>query len=291
MLCADESKTHETGYYVVPQRNLLIFNKYVEANGVTLAKPDEAIIRAALCGSDIVHVMFPFVLGITTAQIAKEMNLPVTAGFHMLAENVTVHLHLENHEFASRLIYSHFYKLYKNCDAVHFPTHYLKETYEKIFGQVNGYVISNGVNDIFKRKSLASANDGYIRILSVGRYSKEKAQSILIDAVKLSVHKQKIQLIFAGDGPLKKELKKRSDCLPVSSVFAFYLRQELVDVINLYPKDCADEENKILSLFLGLFLRGKQILCLYQGLSFSFFCSASYLIRQALLLLHCRNLS
>lgn len=232
VLCADESKAHEAGYYVVPQRNLLIFNKYVEANGVTLAKPDEAIIRSALCGADIVHIMFPFVLGITAAQIAKEINLPVTAGFHMLAENVTAHLRLENNEFASRLIYTHFYKLYKNCDAVHFPTQYLKKTYEKAFGQVNGYVISNGVNDIFKRKSYASSDDGYIKILSVGRYSKEKAQSILIDAVKLSVHKQKIQLIFAGDGPLKKELKKRSECLPVPPVFAFYSRQELVNVIN-----------------------------------------------------------
>ena len=109
----------------------------------------------------------------------------------MLAENVTAHLRLENNEFASRLIYSHFYKLYKNCDAVHFPTQYLKKTYEKAFGQVNGYVISNGVNDIFKRKSYASSDD-----------------------------------------PLKKELKKRSECLPVPPVFAFYSRQELVNVIN-----------------------------------------------------------
>lgn len=92
VLCADESKAHEAGCYIVPQRNLLIFNKYVQANGVTLAKPDDAIIQSALCGADIVHVMFPFVLGITAAQIAKEMNLPVTAGFHMLAENVTVHI-------------------------------------------------------------------------------------------------------------------------------------------------------------------------------------------------------
>lgn len=232
VLCADSEKSNEPDYFVVPKRNFLCFNKYVSANGVTLAKPDEKIIRSALLGSDIVHIMFPFALGIASAQIAKEMGLPICAGFHMLAENFTAHLHLQNNDIASKLTYAHFNKLYRNCDAIHFPTAYLKEMYEQRFGKTNGYVISNGVNEIFKPQQIENSNNGYIRILTVGRYSKEKAQSVLIDAVKYSRYKDKIQLVFAGSGPLKKELEHESKILPVTPIFGFYDRNELVKIIN-----------------------------------------------------------
>lgn len=231
VLCADAEKKDKKGYFVVPNRNFYCFNKYVAKNGVTLAKPDEDIIRFALFGSDIIHVMFPFALGIASAKIAKQMNIPVTAGFHMLAENFTTHLRLENVEIASRLTYAHFYKLYKNCDAIHFPTLYLKDLYERMYGKTNGYVISNGVNDMFKPKVLTNT-DEKIQIVTVGRLSKEKSQEALIDAVKLSAYADKIQLVFAGSGPLKEKLRKRAAVLPVPGIFGFYTRNELVDVLN-----------------------------------------------------------
>lgn len=231
VVCADREKSGESGYYIVPTRNFLCFNKYVASNGVALAKPDETVIRSAICGSDIVHVMFPFALGIAGAKMAKDMHIPVTAGFHMLAENFTAHLRLDKNELASRLTYEHFNRLYKNCDAIHFPTAYLREVYERMFGKTNGYVISNGVNDIFKPKNIARTDDE-IRILTVGRYSKEKAQSVLIDAAKLSRYKDKIRLIFAGSGPMKDELERRAQALTLPAVFGFYSRADMTDIIN-----------------------------------------------------------
>ncbi|MFR1983825.1 MAG: glycosyltransferase [Christensenellaceae bacterium] len=40
-------------------------------------------------------------------------------------------------------------------------------------------------------------------MLCTGRYSKEKAQSVLIEAAAASAHKDDLKLIFAGDGPYK----------------------------------------------------------------------------------------
>ena len=87
ILCPDAQKQGAPGYAVVPTRNLGIFNGYVKSNGVQLAKPDDAVIRQAIQGADIVHVMLPFVLGRRAAQLAKAQGVPVSAGFHAMAEN------------------------------------------------------------------------------------------------------------------------------------------------------------------------------------------------------------
>ena len=55
ILCPDEQKRGVPGYAVVPTRDLGIFNGYVKSNGVQLAKPDDAVIRQAIQGADIVH--------------------------------------------------------------------------------------------------------------------------------------------------------------------------------------------------------------------------------------------
>ncbi len=71
VICCDRQREGQEGFYIVPQRSLGMFNGYVKKNGVTLAKPDFHIIRAALEDADIVHVMQPFLLGQATARLAK----------------------------------------------------------------------------------------------------------------------------------------------------------------------------------------------------------------------------
>ena len=105
ILSPDEQKRGVPGYAVVPTRNLGIFNGYVKSNGVQLAKPDDNIIRQAIEGADIVHVMLPFILGRRAAKLAKQMGIPVSAGFHAMAENFTSHIFLENCALANRLTY------------------------------------------------------------------------------------------------------------------------------------------------------------------------------------------
>lgn len=76
----------------MPINDLGVFQNYVEKNGVTLAKPEREVINAALDGADVVHIMMPFSLGQATAKIAQKKHIPISAGFHLLAENISTHV-------------------------------------------------------------------------------------------------------------------------------------------------------------------------------------------------------
>ncbi len=231
VLCPDNERKNEKDFYIVPLINFGVFNHYVEENGVFLAKADKSIIKEAIKDSDIVHVMLPFSLGKKSCKIAKEIGLPVTAGFHQLSENLTAHVYLENGKIINRLTYSVLNELYKHADAIHFPTKYLKELYEKMFGPCNGYVISNGVNDCFVPLENISKTDK-IRIIYTGRYSREKNHKVLIDAIMLSKYKDKIELVLAGAGPLENKIKEEVTKLPIKPIMKSFSHEEMVEILN-----------------------------------------------------------
>ena len=250
ILCPDAAKKGVPGYAVVPTRNLGIFNDYVRSNGVTLAKPDDNIIRAAIAGADIVHVMLPFQLGRRATELAKAAGIPVSAGFHAMAENFTSHIFLENFYPANRLTYSLFSKEYRQVNAIHYPTQFLRDLYEGMYGPTNGYVISNGVNATFRPKPTQKPDwcrDRFI-IVATGRYSKEKNQAVLIAAANRSRHREKIQLILAGSGPKEKQLRHLAEKLPVPPRFGFFPHGEMVELLNyadLYVHSAAMEAEGI----------------------------------------------
>lgn len=250
ILCPDEQKRGVPGYAVVPTRSLGIFNGYVKSNGVQLAKPDDAVIRQAISGADIVHVMLPFVLGRRAAKLAKQAGIPVSAGFHAMAENFTSHIFLENCAPANRLTYFAFSRTYKMVDAIHYPTQFLRDLYEGMYGKTNGYVISNGVNAVFrpqKTEKPAEYLDKYV-IVATGRYSKEKNQAVLVRAVNMSKYRDRIQLILAGSGPKEKALRKLAEKLPVPPRFGFFPHGEMVQLLNyadLYVHSAAMEAEGI----------------------------------------------
>ncbi|MFA6755369.1 MAG: glycosyltransferase [Bacilli bacterium] len=235
VLCGDEYRIGQPGFYIVKNLNLGNFlNKYVAKNGVALAKNDKDVIEKAMDGVDIIHCMMAFTLGHHATLMARETGIPVSAGFHCQAENFTAHVFMMNSHFVNWLTYRFFYKrMYKYCDCIHYPSQFICDLFEKIVGPTNHYVISNGVDVQFKKIDVKKEDDGLFRILFIGRYSKEKKHKTLIKAVSLSKHKDKIQLLFAGSGPLNDKLHKYAKKkLPIQPIFKFYSRDELVDVIN-----------------------------------------------------------
>ena len=237
ILCSDQDKKGQKDYYVVPTLNLgKMLNKYVERAGVALAHPDEAIVRKAFDGADVAHVMMPFSLGMKAVKVANCMNLPVTAGFHVLAHNFTAYIGMHKVRPVNKLVHKFMYaKVFKNVDAVHYPTKFVREIFEgDIRRKTNGYVISNGVHDYVKPREVqkpAEFADKTV-IVTVGRYSNEKAQDVLIRAIKYSRYKDSIQLILAGMGVREKHYRKLAEDLPVKPIFKFYPRNEIIDVLN-----------------------------------------------------------
>ena len=235
VVCSDEDKRGQSGYYIVKPINFGPINKYVQKNGVELARPDKKVLKAALDGADHVHLMTPFPLAFSALRLARKLGISVTAGFHCQAENITSHLFMKNNALANRVVYKIFYRhFYRYVDGVHYPTEFIHQVFERYGGKTTAYVISNGVGAEFRPAVVPSSAEfkGKQVILFTGRYSKEKSHKVLIDAVKQSRYADTIQLVFAGDGPLKANLKKRARGLKNPPVFKFFSREGMVRIIN-----------------------------------------------------------
>lgn len=235
VLCSDKDKKDLPGYYICKIINLWPFNNYVKKNGIAPGSPDDKIILKALEGVDLVHCMMPFALGNRTAKLANERHIPITAGFHVQAENITSHVFMLKCGFINKPIYRVFFKkLYRYVDCIHYPTKFIQQDFEKAVGPTNGYVISNGVKlDYYKKevKKPDNLKDKFV-ILSTGRYAKEKMQEVLLKAVKLSKYEKDIQVILAGEGVRRKLFTKLGKELTNEPILGLHPVEELIDVIN-----------------------------------------------------------
>lgn len=166
-------------------------------------------------------------------QIAKEMNIPCSAAFHLQPENVTYIIHMSQSKKLADGIYKLFRNtFYKNFKHIHCPSQFIADQLVKNGYQAKMHVISNGVDDDFVPPSKWPENkDGLFHILMVGRLSPEKRQKVLIDAVALSRHENKIQLHLAGKGPCKGSLVRRGQKLSNPPEFGFYSKEDLIELI------------------------------------------------------------
>lgn len=235
VVCPDEYRRGQPGFYVAPRLNVGPLNDYVRRVGVSIAVSDDAVLNEALDGVDIIHTMTPFFLGKAAVDYARAHGIPVTAGFHAQAENITNHLRLMNSHLVNDLTYRVMYRtVFQYVDAIHYPTQFIRDVFEAEVGPTNGYVISNGVNSRFVKTPARRPAEwaGKFVILFTGRYGKEKSHRVLIDAVAQSRYAGEIQLVFAGDGPLREELQSYGSKLPNPPVMRFFSRDEMLNVIN-----------------------------------------------------------
>ena len=236
----------ENSDVVLGKRNFYCFNKYIEKqNGVALAKPNDEKLREAIAGSDVVHLLLPFKCSKHAIKICRELEIPYTTAFHCQPENVSSHIGLKNWTWLNNRLYSYFLKkFYKNVHFIHCPSQFIADELTKHKYKAQKYVISNGVAEHIKPMNVnkpAKYKDKFV-ILNVARYSNEKRQDLLIKAAAYSKYSDKIQLIFGGNGPLKKKLEKMGKALKNTPVFTFFNKDELTKVLNyadlyVHPSD------------------------------------------------------
>lgn len=236
IICADQDKKGQEGYFVCPNINFGIFKNYVKKIGVTVAKADIDVIEEGIKGADIVHLHLPFFMSNKAIPIAQKYDIPMTASFHMQAENFTSYLKMQKVAPLNNSVYKFIWKhTYQYVDAVHYPTEFIRDIFEKkIKHKTNAYVISNGVNKDCVAKQVEKPDDlkDKFVIMSAGRYANEKAQDVLIKAVAQSKYRDKIQLILAGQGSKAKYYKKLSEKVGVTPIFKLFDREALIDAIN-----------------------------------------------------------
>ncbi len=236
VVCPDREREGEEGFRIVPALSFGPFNGYVRRNGVVLARPDGEALRAAIRDADVVHLVTPFALGQRAARLARETGVPLTASFHVQAENVTAHFGLMGSRFANHCVYEALYRrVYRYCDAVHYPSAFICDLFEREVGRrTNHYVISNGVDPVFRPHRTQRPAEWADRLVVVftGRYSREKRHRVLIDAAAQSAYADRLQLVFAGEGPLAEELRRyAARRLPLPPLQRFYSRADLSDLL------------------------------------------------------------
>ncbi len=232
----------------LPRRRIPFFNRYVEVkNGVVLARPDRRVLRAAIREADVVHFLLPFKVSKAGRKIAQELGVPYTAAFHCQPENFTSHLRLMNSHTLNRWIYWFFNRrFYRFCDRIHCPSDFIAGKLEENGYAAKKYVISNGVVPVYCRRPAVRPPELADRfcILFTGRYVLEKRHDLLLQAAARSRYADRIQLIFAGNGPHREALERQAHRLRLKNppIFRLFTEQELCDAINtcdlyVHPSD------------------------------------------------------
>ena len=224
------------GIYVLPEYRLPVFQSIVDKQGMKFAQPDAEIMRKAIEGSDVVHMLMPFRAQKAAFEIAEQMRIATTAAFHIQPENFTYSVHLGKWGAANQFIYWFLRtKFYKKFHYIHCPSLMMKNLLIKHKYRGHIYAISNGVGEAFCKKETVRPEkyrDKYV-ILMIGRYSKEKRQDLIIKAIGNSKYNDRIQLVLAGKGPTEQKLRKLGDKYLKNPVdFVFLGQEELIDLIN-----------------------------------------------------------
>ncbi|MBR6789063.1 MAG: glycosyltransferase [Clostridia bacterium] len=235
ILCADQDKKGNDGYFVCPNRSFGPFNGYVRHVGVTLAKPVESIVRKAIDEADVVHCMLPFALTKTAVRICNEIGKPVTAGFHCQAENFSAYVCMKNLMPLNNFVYRLYHKkVFGKVDCVHYPSQFIRDLFERKTSLTKGVVISNGVAEHFVPGNTEKPDDVKDKfvIVSTGRYAREKCQDVLIKAVGKSKYRDNIRLILAGKGILDHKFARIAKRYGVDAQLAFFSRESMRNILS-----------------------------------------------------------
>ncbi|RAX55185.1 glycosyl transferase [Helicobacter sp. 16-1353] len=220
------------GFYEVKERWIPLVTYISHKQHMHFGEADEKTLREAFKGADLVHFFLPFKLEIVGVKIAREMKIPYMSGFHLQPENITYNAHLTKIPFIHQFIFWLFhYRIYKYVKHIHCPSKLIKDELIKHRYNAKLYVISNGFTPQLQKLKKQKI-DNFFHIIMTGRYTQEKRQDILIEAVFLSKYEKNIKLHIKGLGPREEEYKRLSAKLTHGADLGFVSDLELAKLYS-----------------------------------------------------------
>jgi len=226
---SSDEYTYSTGYNKFP-----VLFQLSKSQGMFIAKNNTKILNDVIKESDIVHFYLPFRIQKKGKIISERLQVPSSAAFHLQPENITSTLNLNKFTMINKYIYNYFKQYFDKFDHIHCPSDMIADLLKEYGFKSKLHVISNGVAPKFKPKIVSKPDelkDKYI-ILMIGRLSREKRQDLIIEAVKSLPFEKDVQIIFAGKGPWRNALIKKSFGLTNPPIFNFVPQETLIDIIN-----------------------------------------------------------
>ena len=207
----------------------------IKSQGMSFAIPNTEVLEKAISSVDVVHFYMPFWLSKSGLKICEKLNVPHTAAFHVQPENITYTIGLGTNTKVNDMIYTHYRDSFFNrFTHIHCPSEFIANELKNHGYTAKLHVISNGVDEDFKyypKEKLPKFKDKIV-IAMIGRYSNEKRQDVLIDAICKSKYSDKIQLVLAGKGPKEAKYKKLGEKLPIKPVMKFYDKDSLIKLLK-----------------------------------------------------------
>ncbi|AFI04762.1 glycosyltransferase [Helicobacter cetorum] len=228
--------SEEEGYYSVKERYIPISTEFSHRQHILFAKPDKEVLKRAFKDADIIHTYLPFLLEKVAVKIARKMKIPYIGSFHLQPEHISYNMKMQRFGWFNRALFAWFKCAhYRYIHHIHCPSKLIQEEIEKHGYGGKKYAISNGFDPMFKgdREQIHSLFETTpFKIVMVGRYSNEKNQSVLIEAISLSKHKKDIVLLLKGKGPNEKKLQHLAKKLGVEVEFGFVDSKELLEILK-----------------------------------------------------------
>jgi 1-acyl-sn-glycerol-3-phosphate acyltransferase len=222
--------------YGLKERIIPIVSAVSRKSNMHFAQFDKKTVTEAFTGADLVHLIYPWQLERKCLKLARKMGIPVSAAFLCQPENITYNAGIKLLRFVNGIIYHLFrFRLYGRIENIHCPSQFAAGELRRYKYSARLHIISNGILDTFKpAETDLPKEDALIHILMIGRLAEEKRQDLVIKAVKHSKYRDKIQIHFAGRGPMyKRYLKQGSDLRHPPRFEIQYLPQEkLIELIR-----------------------------------------------------------
>ncbi|WEV58391.1 glycosyltransferase [Bifidobacterium sp. ESL0728] len=232
--------------YPVEVHHLPFISWLAAKQQMQFAQPDDAVFRKAFIDVDVVHIYMPFKFGRHALTVARSMDIPVTAGFHLQPENVTYSAGpLRYIPGIPSLIYYLFdFWLYRHIGHIHTPSEMIARQLRAHGYRARLHVISNGYSSRFHPPETQSGNDrvnnkpdegdeNVFRIIASGRLTHEKDHETLIRAVAMSKYASQIDLTVCGTGPLQRHLRRLARrLLPRPAHIGFHANEDMPNLLR-----------------------------------------------------------
>lgn len=218
----------------LPRFTIPPFGRVMREMGFVFAWPSRAVLEPVLRRADVLHVQFPFWLGIRAAALARKLGKPVVAASHLQPENMFHNIGIHS-QWVMDLTWRFFIAtLYSRVDFMVSPTVFALEELRRRGLRVPNDIVSNGIPPQFHpgpAEREAGHRDRFV-VLAVSRLAKEKRIEVIIEAVRRSRHAARIQLVMYGRGPEEDRLRTLSATLPVPAEIRVAEEEEMPGVMR-----------------------------------------------------------
>ena len=213
--------------YALPPLRIPLVDPLIASQGYAFARAKRREIERALAWADVVHLEEPFMLQAVVARRARARGVPALATYHIHPENLTASVYLDRCALLNRVILELWKRaIFNRSDLVQCPSRSVYERVSKLCVRAPLLLLPNGVplGEEMSGGGHEVGESSVVRILVVGRFSREKDQATILRALRHSAHARSIQLTFAGRGPTEHSLRASARRLLRRGVIAHPVR-------------------------------------------------------------------